>query len=57
MTTVILVCTLFTLGVETGRDVGTVVKAFKAVHHHTTRPLYRHALKPIAKTMQKAVKP
>ena len=47
MTTVILVCTLFTLGVDTATDVHTVVKAFKSIHHHVTRPAYQHTIKPV----------
>lgn len=47
MTTLILVLTLFNTGVETGQNVAVVVHAAKAVHHHFTRPIYRHALKPI----------
>jgi hypothetical protein len=55
MPTVILICTLFTLGVETGQDVATVVKVAKAVHHHSTAPLYHHVLRPVGHTVHKAV--
>ena len=30
-----------------------VVKPTVAVHHHTTRPLYRHVLRPIGKELTK----
>ena len=55
MPTVILVITLFTLGVETGQDVAVVVKTAKAIHHHTTAPLYHHVILPIGQTAKKAV--
>jgi hypothetical protein len=47
MPTVILICTLFTLGVDTAQDASAVVKFAKAVHHHVTRPAYRHTIKPL----------
>lgn len=30
-----------------------LVHFIKATHHHTTRPLYRHVLKPIGKELAK----
>ena len=51
MTTFLLVLTLFNTGVETGQNVHAVVHALKAVHHHTTLPLYHHVLKPVGKAV------
>lgn len=28
-------------------------KIVKVIHHHTTRPLYRHVLKPVGKELEK----
>jgi hypothetical protein len=50
--TALLYIALFGVTVGLGRNVATVVHAtkvsVKAIHHHTTKPLYRHVLKPIA---------
>jgi hypothetical protein len=35
-----------------GKNVVTMVKT---IHHHTTRPVYRHVIKPTAKAVKKAV--
>jgi hypothetical protein len=53
MTTFILVITLFSASVEAGKNVNAIVHGIKAVHHHTTRPLYRHVLKPIGKAVER----
>jgi hypothetical protein len=29
----------------------TVVTTIKAIHHHTTKPLYTHVLKPVGKAV------
>jgi hypothetical protein len=56
MTTVILVATLFTLTVDTGQDVATVVHVAKVVRHRALAPVYHHLLKPVGKTVEKGIK-
>lgn len=51
MKTTILVFTLFGLFVDFQQNVRVVVKDVKAVHHHFTRPIYRHVLKPVGKKL------
>jgi hypothetical protein len=53
MTTALLVVALFNTSIETGQNISVVVHSLKWVHHHTTRPAYRHVLKPIAKEVAK----
>jgi hypothetical protein len=36
------------------RNTATIVKAMKAVHHYTTKPLYQHVLKPTGKAIKTA---
>lgn len=57
MTTFLLVLTIFSTSVETGQNIGVVMHAIKAVHHHTTRPMYRHVIKPVAKVLNEKVIP
>lgn len=57
MTTFLLVLTIFSASVETGQNIGVVMHAIKAVHHHTTRPMYRHVIKPVAKVLNEKVIP
>lgn len=51
MPTVLLVITLFNMGIETASNTATVVHSVKAVHHHFTRPIYRHVVKPVGKAV------
>jgi predicted GTPase len=53
MTTALLVISLFNLSVETGQNIQTVVHTVKAVHHHFTRPIYRHTVKPVVREAKK----
>lgn len=55
MATFVLVLTMFNLAFETGQNVRTVVVTAKAVHHHSTRPMYRHVLKPIGHAVKQSV--
>jgi hypothetical protein len=57
MPTLVLVCSMIVLAVNTGESVHTIVHVVKIVHHHSTRPLYRHILKPVGSTVAKTVKP
>lgn len=52
MTTFLLVIALFNASIEAGQNIGTVVRVIKATHHHSTRPLYRHILKPVGKAVK-----
>ena len=52
MATVLLVIVLFNTGVETVQNVSTVAHVAKAVHHHFTRPIYRHAIKPVVRKVK-----
>lgn len=53
MTTAVLVITLVTGGFTIAQNISQTVRAIRAVHHHTTRPLYRHVFKPIGKEIKK----
>lgn len=52
VTTFLIVLAIFNTGMETGQNIHTVVHVAKAIHHHSTRPVYRHVLKPIAKAVR-----
>ena len=53
MVTALLVISLFNLSVETGQNVGVVVHAAQAVHHHFTRPIYNHTIRKVVHHDQK----
>jgi hypothetical protein len=55
MTSIILAITILTAGVNGVEDVNAIRKGVKVVHHHFTRPVYRHVIKPIAKGGKNAV--
>lgn len=44
-----LIVTLVIGSFTVAQDAVITVKALRAVHHHTTRVVYRHVLKPIVK--------
>jgi hypothetical protein len=53
MPTVLLVITLFTASVTATQNTVVLVRTFKALHHHSTKPLYKHVLKPVAKAVKR----
>lgn len=53
MTETMLILSLITTSVTVAQDGAAFVKAIKAMHHHTTRVVYRHVLRPTAKEIAK----
>ena len=44
---------LVSSGLTVTQETVGLVQVIKAAHHHTTRPLYRHVLRPIGKELTK----
>lgn len=53
MATAALVIALIGSSVTVAQQTVGLVVAIKAVHHHTTRAVYRHVLKPVGKALAK----
>jgi hypothetical protein len=47
-----LILGLITMSFTVGQNTATTVKFFESLHHHTTRAMYRHVLKPVGKAIK-----